>query len=61
MILSIKKKRSLLENILQSHVDIVTLIALYRVSQQRYEDSVWQDLVNLLVVPNTIIVSARSV
>ena len=60
MILRIKKKRSLLENILQSHVDIVTLIALYRVSQQRYEDSIRQDLVNLLVVPNTIIVRANS-
>ena len=49
-------KISLLENILQSHVDIVTLITLDRVSQQSYEDSVRQDLVNLLVVPNTIIV-----
>ena len=55
MLLRIKKQYNLLENILQSHVDIVTLIALDRVSEQSYEDSVGQDLVDLLVVPNTII------
>ena len=59
MLLRIIKKISVLvlENILQAHVDVVTLIALDRVSEQSYKDSVGQDLVDLLVVPNTIMIS----
>ena len=52
MLLGIKIKYHKLENILQSHVDIVTLIAVYWAPQQSYEDSVGKDLVNFIVVPN---------
>ena len=52
--MGIKLKYHKLENILQSHVDIVTLIAVYWAPQQSYEDSVGKDLVNFIVVPNAV-------
>ena len=45
-----------MENILQSHVYIITLKTVDRVAEQSYEDSIRQDLVDLLVVPNTEII-----
>ena len=48
----IKCPNTSLENILQSHVDIVTLVALDWIPEESYEDSVGDNLVNLLVIPN---------
>ena len=49
----VSNKDEVLENVLEPHVDVVTLVTPHGVPQQCDEDRVREDLVNLVIVPDT--------
>ena len=53
MLNGVSSKYFLLENVLESHVDVVTLVTPHGVPEQGDEDRVREDLVNLVIVPDT--------